>query len=684
MLPDIPADIIYHIVSFLPTASCVKNLSQTCRRLHELISANDYRVFQAFVQSRFASIDTPPFWVDAARALTSRSRAFERKAIIGRFVLPPQNARRIGHPRTVRTDHPTLGYRPVIDSYEVWCGSSWNDRKEVLVWGAGADLNIRVTDLSLYGKSRARDTHTGFAGRGHSVGQPYEGVTWAVFNNLHGVNSWDDISGVHALPSADGPSGIGNEDIIFGRRNGSLVRMSISPRTGRCELKKRYVTGNSNNLEKTDLSTGSQRVLAATLVRRSILFFSVDAEEDEVKPLDELKNPANEFARHHCSRLLCDDRIAVGSDGVINNISVFNLTTTGATKTREINMDGLYDSCLTTKSQVHTIEPLLVTSHTGGRAGDLFLAGWGDSQVRLHDLRSSKPYVSSFIDTVDNSPIYTIQPIGRECFLVGSGVNATVKFFDMRMANKYSYLEACRSPMQPPLQRHQHHNHQLHGKNSHNNLHQQNSLITPVDSGPKDPLTYRRRDISVFLSSRAPSHPLSRAPLLRDSLRYRGPIYTMSLPSPSSSTLYVGVEANVIRLDFASTDDITGRHRKWYEQNLGLGLDLEAAASADTSVGPGPGLGLNYPLVHDATLRPFDLSCYERPLPEDMCKGVRLMMQRPFYKAVGNGEGESDLFDEGRVWGWDQRWWQPLIKGKKKIRGRWTRDNRRTNAGMSE
>ncbi|KLJ13508.1 hypothetical protein EMPG_11554 [Blastomyces silverae] len=671
MFLDLPSDIIYHIVSFLSTASCVRNLALACRRLHEIISADNYRIFQAFVQSRFESIDVPPFWVDAARALTSRSRAFDRRAIIGRFVLPPQNARRIGHPRTVRTDHPTLGYRPVIDSYEVWRGNSWHSRKEVLVWGAGADLNIRVTDLSLYGKNGVREhrVEPGIEAARHrrSIGRIPDGVTWAVFNDLHGVNSWDDIAGVHALPSTYGEPGTESEDIIFGRRNGSLVRMAISPGTGSSVLKKRYITGESNSLEKTDLSAGPHRVLAATLGRRSIAFFRADAEEAELQPLDKLKTTAHGFARHKCSRLLCDERIAVGSDGAIDTISVYDLTPTGITRTRDFKMDDFDEGGLMRKSQVQTIEPLLVTSRTGGKAGDLFLAGWEDSKVRLHDLRSPKPYVSSFIDTVDDSLIYDIQPIGRECFLVGSGINATVKLFDMRMPNRYSYLDARPAPLHS--QNHQNH-HQRQTSNGLHNSQLQNVTNPAAEKILKDSLRYPRRDISVFLSNRPPAHPSSRAPLFRDNLRYRGPIYTMSLPSPSSSTIYVGVEANVIRLDFASTDDITGPHRQWYEQNLGLGLDVDTTAYA----GGNTGIGTHLP-VHpsNSSVRPFDLSCYERPLPEDRGKGVRLMMQHSLHKVVGSWERECDGADPGGVPGWDPRWWQPLVKGKKRVRGRWTR-----------
>ncbi|KAK2744092.1 hypothetical protein FQN55_006960 [Onygenales sp. PD_40] len=641
MLPRLPSEIIYHIVSFLPTASCIINLARSCKRLHEVLSADDYRIFQAFVQSRFPSIDTPPLWVDAARVLTSRSRAFDRKAVIGRFVLPPHNARRVGHPRTVRTDHPTLGYRPVIDSYEVWYGNSWKDRKEVLVWGAGADLNIRVKDLGYHGRPSERgstDTDITLNGRRQSIEKLQDGVTWAIFNSLHGVNSWDDISGVHALPPL-GDTATDSEDIVFGRRNGSLVRLSISPSGGTSELKKHYITG-SSNLEKTDISGGPNKVLAASLDRRSIAFFRVDADEDEVAPLGNIKTTAHGSARHKCSRLLSDEKIAIGSDGAIDTISVFNITSDAITKTRDIKLDIFDETGSSKKTQVYAIEPLPVTSQSGGNVGDLFLAGWEDSKTRLHDLRSPKPYVSLFVDTVDDGPIYNLQPIGQERFLVGSGVNALVKIFDMRMPGRYSYMDAY-PPMNPQTNAVPNHT------NNNNHHHHTANL--------KDSLTYPRKDISIYLSQKPSPNSRLPLPLTRDRLRYRGPIYTMSLPSPSSSTLYVGVEANIIRLDFASTDDLSGPHRSWYDENLGLGLNVDAAPD----------------YARDANSQPFDLSCYERPLPEDQGRGVRLMMQDPFYAAAKNGEMCAN--DDARVSGWDRRWFQPWISSNKKVKGRWRR-----------
>ncbi|WEW58344.1 hypothetical protein PRK78_003812 [Emydomyces testavorans] len=617
MLSYLPSEIVYHIVSYLPTVSSLANLARTCRRLYEVISADHYRILQAFVQSQFPSIETPPFWTDAARALTSRSRAFDRKAIIARFVLPPDNATRIGRLRTIRTDHPTLGYRPVIDSYEVWYGNTWSARKEVLVWGAGADLIIRVKDFGhkhLKAASHIERQHD--VPRRRISGTSQDGVSWAIFNDLHGVDSWDDICGVHLLGSSH--SGwTEDEDIIFGRRNGKLVRMSVSAENGSSKLENCYITEGSN-LESTDISPGQHRVLAASIGGKSIVFFNVDAEEHDVRPFATLKTTAHGSARHGCSRILCGGRIAVGSDGESSKVAVFSFTPDGIVKLRDLRVDDNEQR----RAKATTIESLPVTHITGGNLGDLFLTG-------LHDLRSPNSVVSIFTDTVDDSPTYSIKPIGRERFVLGSGVHALVKIFDMRMG-RYSYLDA--SLPAPP---------------AHTNQSNYSDPFARFNAAP-----FSSKDISIFLSNRI-HNVADRATLFREPRRYRGPIYTISQPSPSSSTLYIGVEDSVMRLDMVSTDDLAGKHKEWYHRNLDLGIDPEGGADC----------------------RPLDLACYERPLPKDRGRGVRLMMQDPLWTAL---EEESHGFlsrSEVRIPGWDRRWFQPWVSRSQKVKGRWRRSS---------
>ena len=199
----------------------------------------------------------------------------------------------------------------------------------------------------------------------------------------------------------------------------------------------------------------------------------------------------------------------------------------------------------------------------------------------------------------------------------------------MRMPVMYSYID---DSLSAPHTHHTSRNHSQTG--SHN-------------QALKSSLSYPRKDISIFLSQRAPN-PSSRVPLFREPHRYRGPVYTMSLPSPSSSSVYVGVENCVIRLDFASTDDLTGSQREWYNLNLGLGLDPDGHFDHD------------FP--------PFDLSCYERPLPEDQGRGVRLMMQDPLWTKLGYHDHSRNA---ERIPGWDSRWFQPWVTKSRKLKGPW-------------
>lgn len=134
MLSELPYELLIQIVTHLPTAQSLLHLSLTCRRLREYVEREGYRVF---VQSRFPSLDVPPYWTDAAHALTTLSRAWDRKAFIARYIEPSATVVRLpkgrqGPDHERRWRYQTMGYRPVIDSYEDWIADDWSSRHEVL------------------------------------------------------------------------------------------------------------------------------------------------------------------------------------------------------------------------------------------------------------------------------------------------------------------------------------------------------------------------------------------------------------------------------------------------------------------------------------------------------------------------------------------------------------------------
>lgn len=359
MLSDFPPEIIYHIATFLPTASAFAHLALTCRRLHQIISA-DRRIFQAFVHSRFPSIETPPFWKDAAQALTSRSRALDRRAVVARFVVPSSDAKRVGIHQATRHDRPTMGYRPSIDSYEVWTGDRWIDRKEVLAWGAGAEIITRVTKT------------------GHDAGKQ-----WLRFNDLEHVTSLDDIRVIHLLRPDHPRKDTDKEHLIYGRARGDVVHVAISTDDASYEHKQTFIT-NQTGAQNLDLSSGPRYILAIHTLDGSISLYHTTTEASEVTPFAVLKTEMEEAFPAHVSKLLSPTRIAFNVGHLMNSIVISDITNSQISTLREFTFDLPLHTSLSPrhKIRINAIAPLSFDLHGNGVSGEVFLAGWG-SRVRF-------------------------------------------------------------------------------------------------------------------------------------------------------------------------------------------------------------------------------------------------------------------------------------------------------------
>lgn len=109
----------------------------------------------------------------------------------------------------------------------------------------------------------------------------------------------------------------------------------------------------------------------------------------------------------------------------------------------------------------------------------------------------------------------------------------------------------------------------------------------------------------------------------------------MSTPSPCSPTVYTGVVDGVVRLDFASTDDLTGPAKEWYNHNLDLGINI----------------GASKPL-RPASEEVLNLAGYERPDPDDLTTTSKLRTQHRYFWPLGGENGLHEVVDTG----WDRRW----------------------------
>ncbi|EXJ89065.1 hypothetical protein A1O3_02129 [Capronia epimyces CBS 606.96] len=555
MLQELPVEVIQQITGCLPTATSIVNLGLTNRKLHEIVSADDYAVFRGFVRGTFPSIRTPPLWRDAARVLTSRSRAWDRRAFIGRQCHPPPDAVVLPQGQRARI---VSGYQPVIDSYEDWQGGPWSSRKEVLAWGAG-------------GRLRTRTSTDG-------------GITWSSLRTQDDHRQDLDILDVHLLRPHQHDNTDG-ETIILMRPDKEVVKVETTSTPDVFNQKSTYIIP-ANDISCMDATKGIQPILSL-VGGSSIRLYPVHGAERNILPIDTVPLQEKD-KRPRFAKFLSDDTLAVGMQSLRGQgrdpIQIYNVSPTGISVRPVAETLPFSESAapIIGRHGANVVAPLDDFGTSTRRPGQMFLSGWTDGVVWLHDTRTPRP-VAEYIDSVDDGQILSLLPIGHERFLAGSSQNGCLKTYDLRMTGGrvYSYLEArarARSPSaDAPTS--------LETGSSSPTNNQFNHATSPSPSPSPSP-----RDFNIFLTpainyAEQPWEPLSHRRLRQDN-RYRGSIYSLSSPSPMSPTVYAGIKNHVMQLDFVCTDD--------YRSDVPGLVD--------------PVLGLD-----DPSNRVFDFSCYERP-----------------------------------------------------------------------
>lgn len=554
MLDQLPTEIIHNIASHLPTASSIINLSLASRRLYAQVSADDYGTFRSFVQRNFPSIRTPPYWKEAACLLTTRSRAWERRAFVAKALEPPPD--RLNPLYYERARGPSIGYAPIIDSYETWYGSKWGDKHEVLAWGAAGRLIVRLAESG--------------------------STTWHVHRVRNDHLPRNDILDVRLLrpKQRDARSG---EQIILRRHDGHIAKHELD--LGSNGFRERTLFDTMGLAAECMAVSGDAKPLVAACNSESLRIFDGTSEEKLAKPISilNIRQKAASKYRQRCATFLDSERLAMGTQYVegqsVAPINIYRVTPDGSTTEQCLLSSSSYTSeKVHNRTNANVIVPLDDVLSLSGRTGDVFLSGWSDGVVRLYDTRAPTHPSIDFQDSVDHGQILSLLPIGHERFLAGSVENACLKTFDLRMpgAKVYSYLNA--SSPQPAT------------SNSSRSTFP-NKTACARQHGPIDDSV--NRQLNIFLAVRTQCPMRLWQPLPRQSLinlpRYRGAIYSLSAPSSASPTVYAGIENHVIQLDFVSTDDIQkGR------QNLSsFGLDVGRESKEQI----------------------LNLSCYERPRP---------------------------------------------------------------------
>ncbi|MCJ1391093.1 hypothetical protein MMC18_003955 [Xylographa bjoerkii] len=521
---ELPAELLNQIVCHFETARALFRISITCKRLHEYIEHNGYRTF---VRCRFPSIQTPPHWKDAAHALTTLSRAWDKKAFVARSIYPENDVtqlpRRRGRPPPKRWQRgQTMGYHPVIDCYAEQTGDSWSSRDEILAWGAGAELNLRLKGMGEKLESQWRAS--GDDERTLKYDQFHHRNKWITYKDDTHYDGRDDITSVNLLRPWQRPAD-GAEHLIIGRASGELVYVSLSNRKAECRIVARFATGD-RRVQSAHTSGAREPLLAVCLSTGSVVIYPVSHSLD-TKPYSELSViPASASGRTWATCFLRPERLAIGIGPSTAPLHIYDVSSSGACSTplRKFSVSSESRNSDSTTSSVYAIVPLDPSSQASGAVGDVFMSGWYDGSIRVHDLRSPSCQVNLFTDPVDTySAVYSLLPIGRERFVAGGARHSIMKVFDFRMTGNRLYFAA-------------------------------NAETCSPDKDDKPPKTSDCCQYHLDMKDDRPGYNVFLDPT-NQRRRAESPVYALASATPYSPHVYAGLEGRVVQLDVVEVMD---------------------------------------------------------------------------------------------------------------------------------
>lgn len=390
-LANLPPELFSQIVSHIETARELSHLSKTCKRIHTFIEQDGYRVFS---QTRFpyfqpSTIRSSPFWKDAAHGLTTNSRNWDRKAFL---------AWDIRHPSEIGRDHrgqrayfksgQTMGFVPVIDTYETWYGGDWSSKKEVLAWGAGAGLVMRVKIMGIRAKDKWEATKD--RDQGHFNVHDHK-ISWTKYLEKGAVEGKDDITSVNLRPQQNLSD---LEQLVIGRASGSLSLVSLpKDRDGdQAKVLLSYETA-GRPVRSATTNSGLHPLLIACLSDSIIALYPFHSTRTEVSPVAETSViPTGQSGRTWSSQFLRDDRLAVGFGPAIVPIGVYDIGR-GELMSESVCSLALFDVDADARldipevdsisaTSIYSLAPIPSSSLAGGAEGDTFLSGGYDGFSR--------------------------------------------------------------------------------------------------------------------------------------------------------------------------------------------------------------------------------------------------------------------------------------------------------------
>ncbi|KAL6717608.1 hypothetical protein ACLMJK_005523 [Lecanora helva] len=561
-LTSLPPEILIHITVHIETLKVLSKLSQTCKKLYDFIKHDGFRVF---VQTRFQNFQPPAlpsssFWRDAALGLATLERNWGRKALLAREIsLPATTYQNRDRQRQYMPRGQTIGYVPVIDSYQSWCGGDWRSRKEVIAWGAGAELIVHVKGVCTGTRKQAPNHSEALKDKSSSQQRPH----LIRYHEAGAVEGRDDITSLILLSQQNLEE---SERVIVGRANGdlSLTSLSADASQNQAEILSFYQTA-GRGVRSAAINPSSQRVLAACLTDSSVSIFPLAASDRHVAPAGEVSAiPSQVPGRIWTCQFLNTNQLAVGlgpskepmrvydiGREQISNDNALSLAIVDEDiNTRVDTLDEDHSSVSDYATSIYSLTSIPEASVAGGFNGNLFLSGAYDGLTRydlnsslyvlvcvahsssLHDIRTPSSVNSVFRDPVDTyAPIYSLLPFGTQRFIAGGGRHSIIKIFDLRIPGSRLFDAADIGP----------------GRNVPGSSFKQ-GIPRRTNDRCHNVIAHKSHGWNVFLNLMShQGRPHQR--------RRESPVYTLSRPSQHSPSFFAGIEGRILRLDLMSIMD---------------------------------------------------------------------------------------------------------------------------------
>ncbi|ROV94125.1 hypothetical protein VPNG_09336 [Cytospora leucostoma] len=551
MLDTLPDDILFIILTHLESAKEIRSLVLANKHLNTLIHTQD-EAWRIFVRCRFPGTPLPPQhaasstsaatatttqlgWKDLANSLTWQSRAWERRSLSLRAMLPTPTRNQRSTPRRRQA----VPFHPVLDAHY-----DFSTKEELVVWGAGENFVAR---------RRRKGTGTALP----------EKVAWHRLDGkeMNYVAGYDDIKAVSIVEGV-GRDGLG---ALVGRDNGHLALLDVSegnfgqrladfspldPAQGVDALDVRWTQGDHQRTVNS-IDVLHENRLAAAATKAGVYLYPLPEEPAaHVQPsayLDTTQHFGTPGSTLGHAKWMNEDTMALALQGCQHQLRFATLTPTGIESLTPYKNAALEDRFDVSYSKgrlcTKSLTPVDASSVTGGHS-NLILSAWRDGSVRLQDLRTPSTLDLVYCDNIDPwSEFETLLPFGTSHFVAGGVHGASIKVFDFRWSRDYYHTAGmpC-GPDMPCPRPHQ-----------------------PFIPSPANVFKPRRRcdhiagrhcrwhDLSRDLYYR-PNGTFFFSKSLPREHAYAG-VWSLARASPLSPNFYIGISGGVVEASLCSTTD---------------------------------------------------------------------------------------------------------------------------------